>query len=198
VALLDPLARLTVALGRRYTIERELGRGGMGTVYLALDRKHERRVAIKVLPPHVAAALGPERFLREIAIAAQLSHPHILPLHDSGQAAGMLYYVMPHVDGESLRHRLDREQPLPWEEAVAIVRGVSSALSYAHAAGVIHRDVKPENILVAGEHAMLGDFGVARAVGATIRRGPDGKEVRLTDSGLPVGTAAHANPEQAA
>ena len=121
-ALSDPLARLTAALGRRYAVERELGRGGMGTVYLALDQKHGRRVAIKVLPPDLASALGPERFLREIRIAAQLNHPHILPLHDSGEAAGVLYYVMPHVNGESLRNRLARDKQLPMAEAVEITR----------------------------------------------------------------------------
>jgi tRNA A-37 threonylcarbamoyl transferase component Bud32/tetratricopeptide (TPR) repeat protein len=185
-------------LGRRYTIERELGRGGMATVYLAFDKKHGRRVALKVLPPELAAALGPERFLREIAIAAKLSHPHILPLHDSGQAAGMLYYVMPHVDGESLRERLTRERQLPLEDAVAIARDVAGALSYAHAIGVVHRDVKPENILLAGDHALLADFGIARAIGGLTRRDDSGAELRLTDSGLPIGTAAYASPEQAA
>jgi serine/threonine-protein kinase len=150
--LSDPEVRLAAALSRRYTVQRELGRGGMGTVYLALDRKHGRQVAIKVLPPEVAAALGPERFLREIQIAARLSHPHILPLHDSGQAAGMLYYVMPHVDGESLRARLDRERQLPPDDAVQIARDVAAALTHAHAVGVVHRDVKPENILLAADH----------------------------------------------
>jgi TolB-like protein len=196
--LSDPLARLTAALGRRYAVERELGRGGMGTVYLALDRKHGRRVAIKVLPPDLASALGPERFLREIRIAAQLSHPHILPLHDSGEAAGVLYYVMPHVDGESLRDRLTREKQLPVAEAVEIARQIAGALSYAHGAGVIHRDIKPENILLAGGHALLADFGVAKALadGNGGARGP-ASELR-TDSGLPLGTVAYASPEQAA
>ena len=159
----------------------------MGTVYLAWDRKHARRVAIKILPPDLASALGPERFLREIAIAARLSHPHILPLHDSGQAGGVLYYVMPWVEGESLRQRLDRMPPLPVEEAIAIARQTAEALAHAHAHGVIHRDVKPENILLHQGHALLADFGVARAVA----------DSALSDSGLPLGTAAYASPEQA-
>ncbi len=178
---------MAAALGRRYAVERELGRGGMGTVYLAWDRKHARRVAIKILPPDLASALGPERFLREIAIAARLSHPHILPLHDSGQAGGVLYYVMPWVEGESLRQRLDRMPPLPVEEAIAIARQTAEALAHAHAHGVIHRDVKPENILLHQGHALLADFGVARAVA----------DSALSDSGLPLGTAAYASPEQA-
>ena len=190
--LSDPAGRITAALGRRYAIERELGRGGMGTVYLALDRKHDRRVAIKVLPPEVAAALGSERFLREIRIAARLSHPHILPLHDSGEAAGMLYYVMPFVEGESLRERLAREHRLPLTDSLAIAREVADALAHAHSQNVVHRDVKPANILLAGGHALLADFGVAKAVA-----GVAGQEV-LTDSGLQPGTAAYASPEQAA
>jgi TolB-like protein len=184
----DIPARLTASLGRRYAIERELGRGGMGTVYLATDRKHGRPVAIKVLPPDVASALGPERFLREIGIAARLSHPHILPLHDSGHAAGLLYYIMPHIDGESIRQRLDRPPPFAVNEALAIARDVADALAYAHAHGVIHRDVKPDNILLHGGHALLADFGVARALG----------DDQVTDSGLAIGTPAYASPEQAA
>jgi serine/threonine-protein kinase len=169
-------------------IERELGRGGMGTVYLAVDRKHGRRVAIKLLPPDVAAAVGPERFLREIGIAARLSHPHILPLHDSGHAAGLLYYVMPYVEGVSLRGRLDRPPSLSVDESVRIAREIADALGHAHAHGVIHRDVKPANILLHEGHALLADFGVARAA----------DDRQITDSGLPVGTAAYASPEQAA
>jgi TolB-like protein/tetratricopeptide (TPR) repeat protein len=201
--LSDPFARLTAALGRRYAFERELGRGGMGTVYLALDRKHSRRVAIKVLPSDLASALGPERFLREIEIAARLSHPHILPLHDSGQGAGMLYYVMPWIEGESLRARL-AQGPLPPQDALKIAREIADALGYAHQLGVIHRDVKPENILLAGYppeegsthdwHALLADFGVAKALAGSVGWQPD----RLTDSGLPLGTVAYASPEQAA
>src|SRR2546429_5975103 len=154
--LADVLARLQAALADRYTIERELGHGGMATVYLAQDRKHHRLVAIKVLKPEIAAALGPERFLREIEVAARLTHPHILALHDSGQAGGSLYYVMPYIEGESLRDRLEREGQLPLEEALRITREVASALSYAHSHDVVHRDIKPENILLSG-----GEAGVA-------------------------------------
>jgi serine/threonine protein kinase/tetratricopeptide (TPR) repeat protein len=180
----------------------------MGTVYLAVDRKHNRRVAIKVLPPELAAALGPERFLREIRIAAQLNHPHILPLHDSGTAAGVLYYVMPHVEGESLRHRLSRDERISIDEALEITRQVADALAYAHAAGIVHRDVKPENILLTGyplhdrgaaggRHALLADFGVAKAF-ARRGAGTDHPGDLRTDSGLPIGTLAYASPEQAA
>jgi tetratricopeptide (TPR) repeat protein/TolB-like protein len=174
----------------------------MGTVYLALDRKHGRRVAIKVLPPDLGAAVGPERFLREIRIAARLNHPHILPLHDSGQAAGILYYVMPHVAGESLRARLLRDGRLPVAEALDIGRQIADALSYAHAAGVIHRDVTPGNILLAAPpasegpgrcHALLADFGIAKGLA-----GEGAADSALTDSGLPPGTVAYASPEQAA
>ncbi len=146
----DPFEQLRPALADRYALERELGRGGMATVYLARDLRHGRPVAIKVLRPEIAAVLGPERFLREIAVAARLTHPHILPLHDSGQAGGSLYYVMPYIEGESLRDRLDREGQLPLEEAVRITREVASALSYAHSHDVVHRDIKPENILLSG------------------------------------------------
>ena len=165
----------------------------MGTVYLAHDRKHDRPVALKVLPPDIAAALGPERFLREIRIAAQLSHPHILPVHDSGESRGILYYVMPYVDGESLRSRLTREGQLPVSDAVQIAADITDALSHAHGAGVVHRDIKPENILLSGGHALLADFGVAKALIGRNR----GDELR-TDTGLPLGTAAYASPEQAA
>src|SRR5438552_18739572 len=188
--LIDPLARVQAALAGRYTIERELGRGGMATVYLAQDRKHHRQVAIKVLKPELAAALGPERFLREIDTAARLTHPHILPLHDSGEAAGLLYYVMPYVEGETLRDRLEREGQLPLEEAVRITREVASALSYAHSHDVVHRDIKPENILLSGGEAVVADFGIARAI--TQAAGS-----KLTETGLPVGTPAYMSPEQA-
>src|SRR5947208_7421689 len=150
MAVLDSLRS---ALGDRYAVERELGQGGMATVYLARDLKHERRVAVKVLHPDLAAALGAERFLAEIKTTANLQHPHILSLHDSGEADGFLFYVMPFVDGESLRDRLSREKQLPLEDALRIAREVADALGYAHSHGVIHRDIKPENILLQGGHA---------------------------------------------
>src|SRR5437870_5900745 len=188
--LIDPLARVQAALAGRYTIERELGRGGMATVYLAQDRKHHRQVAIKVLKPELAAALGPERFLREIDTAARLTHPHILPLHDSGEAEGFLFYVMPYVEGESLRDRLSREKQLPLGDAVQIAREVADALSYAHSRDVVHRDIKPENILFESGHAVVSDFGIARAI-------TQAAGARLTETGIPVGTPAYMSPEQA-
>jgi serine/threonine protein kinase len=190
------LARLGNALQDRYAIERELGRGGMATVYLAQDLKLQRKVALKVLRPELAAALGPERFHREIEIAARLSHPHILPLHDSGEANGRMYYAMPYVEGESLRQRLNREGQFPIPDVIAIVRAVASALTYAHQQGIIHRDIKPENILLAKEagggpaHPLVADFGIARALDAA------GGE-RLTETGLALGTPAYMSPEQA-
>jgi len=186
----DLLERLKAALTDRYQIERELGSGGMATVYLAQDLKHERQVAVKVLRPELAAALGPERFHQEIKIAANLTHPHILPLHDSGEADGFLYYVMPFIEGESLRDRLVREKKLSVPDSVRIVEQVASALSHAHERGVVHRDIKPDNILLAGDQAMVADFGIARAVEVA------GGE-RLTGTGLAVGTPAYMSPEQA-
>jgi serine/threonine protein kinase len=159
----DTLSRLETNLSGRYAIEREIGRGGMAVVYLAQDLKHGRSVAIKVLLPELAHAIGPTRFLREIEIAAQLTHPNILPLHDSGDADGLLYYVMPYVEGESLRQRMTRERQLPIEEAIGIIRDVADALTYAHENGVIHRDIKPENILLAAGRPVVTDFGIARA-----------------------------------
>src|SRR5438046_3348852 len=159
------LAGLKAALADRYAIDRELGHGGTATVYLAQDLKHSRSVAVKVLRPELAAALGAERFLREIEIAARLTHPHILSLHDSGEANGFLYYVMPYLEGESLRDRLNREPQLPVEEAVRIAREVASALSYAHSHDVVHRDIKPENILLSGGAAGVAGCGIARAIG---------------------------------
>ncbi len=187
----NQIDRLTAVLADRYRIERELGQGGMATVYLAEDLKHARKVAIKVLRPELAMALGAERFLREIATTANLRHPHILPLYDSGEAAGFLYYVMPLVEGESLRDRLTRQKQLPIDEALAIAREVADALGYAHQRGVIHRDIKPENILLEGGHAVVADFGIARAVSAA-------GGARLTETGLSIGTPLYMSPEQAA
>ncbi len=189
----DQLGGLKIALAGRYAVEREVGSGGMATVYLAEDVKHHRQVAIKVLRPELAAALGPERFLREIEIAARLDHPHILPLYDSGRTEGQsefLYYVMPYVEGESLRERLEREKQLPLDDALLIAREVADALSYAHSRDVVHRDIKPENILLAGGHARVADFGIARAITAA-------GGGRLTETGMAVGTPAYMSPEQA-
>jgi serine/threonine protein kinase len=186
----DPRPRLEIALADRYTIERELGRGGMATVYLAHDRRYDRPVALKLLRPELAAILGADRFLREIRLTAQLQHPHILPLLDSGEADGLLYYVMPCVTGESLRQRLTRAGPLPPAEALAIVRAVAAALDYAHAAGVIHRDIKPENILLHEGEPMLADFGIALARSAA-------DSDRITGTGISIGTPAYMSPEQA-
>src|SRR5205809_203083 len=185
-----PVDALRAALADRYALERELGHGGMATVYLARDLRHGRPVAIKVLRPEIAAALGPERFLREIEMAARLTHPHILPLHDSGQAGGALYYVMPYIEGESLRDRLEREGPLPLEDALRITREVASALSYAHSHDVVHRDIKPENILLSGGEAVVADFGIARAITAAAAG-------TLTESGIAIGTPGYMSPEQA-
>ncbi len=182
--------RLRAALSERYRIDRELGRGGMATVYLAEDLKHHRSVAIKVLKPELAAVLGPERFLREIEIAAHLTHPHILPLYDSGEAGGLLYYVMPYIAGESLRDRLNREKQLPLEDALRIAGEVADALTVAHSQGLVHRDVKPENILLGGGHAVISDFGIARAI---TEAGGD----RLTVTGVAIGTPEYMSPEQA-
>jgi Tol biopolymer transport system component/tRNA A-37 threonylcarbamoyl transferase component Bud32 len=186
----DALARLAAALADRYRIERELGEGGMATVYLAEDLKHHRRVAIKVLKPELAAVVGPERFLAEIRTTANLQHPGILPLHDSGKVDSLLYYVMPYVEGESLRDRLDREHQLPVDESVRIATEVAEALEYAHQHGVIHRDVKPANILLVAGRPVISDFGIALAAGAA-------GGGRLTETGLSLGTPHYMSPEQA-
>src|SRR6058998_2187516 len=182
--------RLTAALAGRYAIERELGAGGMATVYLARDLKHDREVGLKVLRPELAAVLGAARFLQEIRISARLDHPHILTLIDSGESEGFVWYVLPYVRGESLRNKLTREQQLSIEETVRIATQVASALDYAHRHGVIHRDIKPENILLHEGEAMLADFAIALAVREA--GGP-----RLTESGLSLGTPQYMSPEQA-
>jgi serine/threonine protein kinase len=174
----------------RYTIERELGRGGMATVYRARDLRHDRAVALKVLHPELAASMGGERFAREIRLLAGLHHPHILPLFDSGEHDGAVFYVVPCMEGESLRQRLDRERQLPLEDALRITREVAGALDHAHRRGVIHRDIKPENILLEEGHAIVADFGVARAVTRAV-------DESRTTAGMAVGTPAYMSPEQA-
>jgi serine/threonine-protein kinase len=187
----DSAGRLAAALADRYVIERELGAGGMATVYLAHDVRHDRRVALKVLRPELSAILGAERFLHEIKTTANLQHPHILSLFDSGEADGLVYYVMPYVEGESLRDRLTREKQLPVEDAVRIAREVADALEYAHQHGIVHRDIKPENILLHGGHAMVADFGIALAAS----RSEGG--TRMTETGMSLGTPHYMSPEQA-
>jgi len=185
------LERLTAGLERQYRIERELGAGGMALVFLARDIRHDRLVALKLLRPELSAILGGERFLAEIRTTANLQHPHILPLHDSGEVDGLVYYVMPYVEGESLRDRLNREKQLPVEDAVRITREVASALDYAHRRGVVHRDIKPENILLHDGQALVADFGIALAASKT-----DGS-TRITETGMSLGTPQYMAPEQA-
>ncbi len=187
----DLRAELEAGLASRYTIARELGHGGMATVYLAHDLRHDRPVALKVLHPHLGHALGPERFQREIRLAARLQHPHILSVYDSGEAAGRLWFTMPFVEGESLRDRLNREKQLPVAVALRVAGQAADALEYAHRHGVVHRDIKPENILLSGGHALVADFGIARALSDTTGE-------HLTSTGMSVGTAAYMSPEQAA
>src|SRR2546422_1414286 len=183
-------ATLRAALADRYVIERELGRGGMATVYLTRDLKYRRLVALKVLSPVLAASLGADRFIREIELAARLQHPHIVPVFDSGDAVGILWYTMPYVEGETLRARLERERQLPLDEAVRIASEAARALEYAHQQGVLHRDVKPENLLLTTDGSTLvADFGIAR---------PSNETGGLTVTGLVVGTPGYMSPEQAA
>ena len=184
----DVLEALRAALGDRYDVERLVGEGGMATVYLATDLRHGRKVAIKTLRAELAASIGADRFLREIRVAANLQHPNVLGLYDSGEANGILYYVMPFIEGESLRNRLNREQQLPLHDAVRIAREAAEALAYAHEHGVVHRDIKPENILLQNGHALVADFGIARAV--------DAAGEKLTQTGMAVGTPHYMSPEQ--
>jgi serine/threonine-protein kinase len=186
----DTLGRLQATLADRYRIEREVGQGGMATVYLAEDLRHRRKVALKVLRPELAALVGGDRFLTEIRTTANLQHPHILALFDSGQADGFLFYVMPYVEGESLRDRLDREKQLPVDDAVRIAREVASALDYAHRHGVVHRDIKPENILLHDGQALVADFGIALALSSA-------GGTRMTETGMSLGTPHYMSPEQA-
>ncbi len=187
--MITGLDRVAAALAGRYRVERELGRGGMATVWLAEDVRHGRKVAIKVLHPHLAAVLGAERFLKEIRTTANLQHPHILPLFDSGEADGLLYYVMPYLTGETLRQAIARDKQLPIADAIRITSEVAAALEHAHRQGVIHRDIKPENILLHDGQAVVADFGIAIATAAT--------EPRLTETGLSIGTPSYMSPEQA-
>ena len=186
----DAVARLSAALSGRYAVVRELGAGGMATVYLAHDVRHDRKVALKVLRPELAAILGADRFLAEIKTTANLQHPHILSLFDSGESDGVVFYVMPYVEGESLRDRLQREHQLPIDDALRIAREVGDALEYAHGHGIIHRDIKPENILLQGGHAMVADFGIALAAART-------GSTRMTETGMSLGTPTYMSPEQA-
>ncbi|MFV1988015.1 MAG: protein kinase [Gemmatimonadota bacterium] len=187
----DLAERLRQGLRERYDVIRELGRGGMATVYLALDIRHDRNVAIKVLRPELAYAIGTDRFLREINVAANLTHPNILPLHDSGEVDGLLYYVMPYIEGESLRERISRDGPLPIDDAVRLTRRIAGALHHAHSHGVVHRDIKPGNVLLTGDQVVLSDFGIARAVDSIHAE-------KLTGTGMVLGTPSYMSPEQVA
>src|SRR5215216_2768559 len=187
---MDALLQLKESLADRYDIEREIGAGGMATVYLARDLRHDRHVALKVLKPDLGAVLGVERFLSEIKVTANLQHPNLLPLFDSWEAEGLLYYVMPYVEGESLRSRLDREKQLPIDEALRISIAIANALEYAHSHGVIHRDLKPENILLQAGQPVIADFGIALAVS-------NAGGNRITQTGLSLGTPQYMSHEQA-
>ena len=187
---MDALTHLQSALAGRYRVIREIGQGGMATVYLARDLRHDRPVALKVLRPELGAVLGVDRFLSEIRVTANLQHPNLLPLFDSGESDGTLFYVMPFVDGESLRHRLDREKQLPVDDVVRMASSIGGALDYAHRHGVVHRDLKPENILLHEGQPLIADFGIALAVS-------NAGGARVTQTGLSLGTPQYMSPEQA-
>src|SRR5437879_1129400 len=188
--MLDVLDSLRESLAPRFDVERQIGAGGMARVYLAVERHPRRRVAIKVLDPEISTRLLRERFIREVDLSSKLSHPHIVPIFAAGEAAGLFYYVMPYVEGESLRHRLVRERKLALEDALHITRDVADALGFAHAQGIIHRDIKPENILVSGDHAIVADFGIARAISAA-------GALSITQAGQAIGSPGYMSPEQA-
>src|SRR6266496_1746895 len=188
--MLDMLESLRESLTSRFDIERQIGAGGMARVFLAVEQHPRRRVAIKVLDPQVSSRLLRERFVREVDLSSKLSHPHIVPIFSAGEAGGLFYYVMPYVEGESLRHRLMRERKLPLEAALHITRDVADALAFAHAQGIIHRDIKPENILLSGDHAIVADFGIARAISAA-------GALTITQTGQSIGSPGYMSPEQA-
>src|SRR5437867_5019096 len=188
--MFDVLDSLRSTLAPRYDVEREIGAGGMARVYLAVEHHPHRRVAIKVLDPEVSTRLLRERFIREVDVSSRLSQPHIVPVFAAGEAAGLSYYVMPYLEGESLRHRLRRQRRLPLDEALRIARDVADALGYAHGQGIIHRDIKPENILLSGDHAIVADFGIARAISAA-------GSLTLTQAGQAIGSPGYMSPEQA-
>src|SRR5437879_8244180 len=188
--MLDALEALRESLAPHYDIERQIGAGGMARVFLAVEQHPHRRVASEVIDPQLSNRLLRERFVREVELSSKLSHPHIVPIFSAGEAAGLFYYVMPYVEGESLRHRLLRERKLPLEVALHVTRDVADALAFAHAQGIIHRDIKPENILLSGEHAIVADFGIARAISAA-------GALTLTQAGQPIGSPGYMSPEQA-
>src|SRR2546422_5832099 len=188
--MIDVLDTLRASLAPHYDVEREIGAGGMARVFLAVEQHPHRRVAIKVLDPEVSTRLLRERFIREVDLSSNLSHPHIVPIFSAGEVDGLFYYVMPYVEGESLRHRLLRERKLPLDDALHIARDVADALAFAHVQGIIHRDIKPENILLSGTHAIVADFGIARAISAA-------GSLTLTQAGQPIGSPGYMSPEQA-
>jgi len=187
--MVDVLETLRASLASRYDVEREIGAGGMARVFLAVEQHPHRRVAIKVLDPEVSTRLLRERFIREVDLSSKLSHPHIVPIFTAGEVEGLFYYVMPYVEGESLRHRLLRERKLPLEDALHIARDVADALAFAHGQGIIHRDIKPENILLSGTHAIVADFGIARAISAA-------GSLTLTQAGQPIGSPGYMSPSR--